>query len=302
MAPRADILDQAAGLRRLLGTDGVRLRSVAFLGPDPALTATACASLAFALVQRGGDVCVLDECAGPHTVAGQFGITPRAGLAEVVSGEIGLNSAIIRGAGGIGLLPAEGGMALAAASDQRQWSELADTFAQTPWQWILLPAGGDEPGFALTATRRVLVLPPGRQRLTEAYAIMKGVQRRQADAAWQVLVMQTADDGQAARLAAAIGETARRFLGIEASLLGGIPRDGRLEAATRAMRPLLDFAPEAPAAGAFRAVAETMSGWPPDVDSIDARVFWQRLGLFSRMHAAVSRPSHWRPRHGRASG
>lgn len=303
MVPRVDQHDQATGLRRLLGVERSSLRSVAFFGADAGLTAAACASLAFALAQRGGSVCVIDELPGPHNVAGQLGVSPRAGLAEVLRGAIGLNDAMAAAGAGVRLLSAERGMPMAARTDERFWIDLAEDFADTAWEWLLLPAPADgHAGFALTAARRILVLPANRKHLTAAYALLKGVQQQQPDGAWQVLIMGAGSAEQAGQLASALSDTARRFLGIELGLLGSVPRDAKLDQAARAMRPLLEVAPDAPAAAAFRGLADTMAAWPLLATGMDARVFWQRLGLFSRMNGQPPRPQHWQARHGRVYG
>ena len=294
--------DQAAGLRRLLG-DRSALRTVGVFGVDAGLNAMAGASLAFALAQRTAGVCVLDEAPGPRNVAGQFGLAPRHGLADVLHGRLGLDEAMLTAPAGIGLLRVEQGMRWAAETDERVWSGLADDFARTDWSWMLLGSAADpRGGFALTAQRRLLVLPASRSRLTDSYAIIKSVQQEQPEGYWQVMLVNVTDEGRAALLADTLAETTRRFLGVDIGLLGLIPRDASLETAAKSMRPVLDAAPASPAANAFREVAETMHGWPPLEAGMDVRAFWQRMGLYGRLHGRPATPPQRQPRHGRVYG
>jgi flagellar biosynthesis protein FlhG len=300
MVRRADGDDQAAGLRRLLA-DRTALRTAGLFGPDAGLNAMASAHLVHALAQANAGVCVLDEAPGPRNVAGQFGLAPRHGLAEVLRGEVLLEEALLAAPAGAALLRA--GQGRMAGADERAWAMLADEFAATDWSWLLLAAPVEPRGtLALAASRRLLVLPASRARLTDAYAILKGVQQEQPDGVWQVLIMNVTDGGQAARLADSLADTARRFLGVELGFLGFVPRDPSLEQAARSMRPLLEMSPAAPAAAAFRELAEAMRAWPPLEAGMDARAFWQRLGLFSRLHGRASTPQPSPVRHGRAYG
>lgn len=298
----ADGGDQAAGLRRLLA-DRTALRTVGLFGPDVGLNATACAQLGHALAQANAGVCILDEAPGPRNVAGQFGLSPRHGVAAVLRGEAILDEVMQSGPAGIKLLRADQGMAGTAETDERGWAMLADDFAATEWSWLLLAAPADpRDALALTASRRLLVLPASRARLTEAYAILKGVQQAQPDGLWQVVIMNVTEGERAAQLADSLADTARRFLGVELGFLGFVPRDPKLDQATRSMRPLADISPASPAAVAFRELAEAMRGWPLLEAGMDARAFWQRVGLFSRLNDRSPPSQTPRVRHGRAYG
>ena len=293
--------DQAAGLRRLLGDRGA-LRTLGVFGLDATLNAMVCANLAFTLASRAAGVCVFDEAAGPRNVAGQFGLAPRYGLADVLQGRLGLDQAMLTTPSGIGLLRVERGMRSAAETDERVWAGLADDFARTDWAWLLLGSATDpRGGFALTAQRRLLVLPASRSRLTDSYAIIKSVQQEQPEGYWQVVIANVVDHGRAALLADTLADTARRFLGVDIGMLGLIPRDASLDMAARTMRQVLDVAPTSPAANAFRDIAETMHGWPTLVAGMDARAFWQRMGLYGRLRG-VPPPHQSLSRHGRAYG
>jgi flagellar biosynthesis protein FlhG len=294
--------DQAAGLRRLLGEQH-NFRVLGLFGPDPALNASAAAGLAHALTQRGDQVCLIDEAPGPHNVAGQLGLTPRHGLADLARGSIhAVAEALIHLPDGPALLRAEQGLAHAAAADDRHWNRLADDFAASAGQWLLLAAPADErPCLALAAPRRILVLPAAKTRLTEAYALLKSAHHKQADASWQALFMSAGAEPRAELLMAALNETSQRFLGIEIGLLGAVPKDAQLDLAVRSMRPIHQVAPAAPAAQAFRQLAERLADQPGA--GLDARLFWQRLGLFSRLNRPTRPQTLTRHvQHGRAYG
>lgn len=290
--PRLELEDQASGLRRLLG-EQQKFRPVGIFGPDPSLNASAAAGIAFALTQRGGHVCLIDEAPAPHNVAGQLGLTPRLGLAELAQGYQTLHNCLVGIPEGPYLLRAEQGLAWVAQADDRNWSRVAEDFSASSWEWLLLSAPADErPSLALTTPLRILVLPASKPRLTEAYTLLKAANRKQSDANWLAMFMNVTDVERSDQLMASLNKTSQRFLGIEISLLGAVPKDEKHDMAIRSMRPVHQVAPSAPAAIAFRQAAERLHE-ATFIAGMDARTFWQRLGLFSRLNRPPrSQPTH----------
>lgn len=293
MVRRHEPDDQAAGLRRLLG-DQNTLRTLGIFGPDAELNAVAGANLAFALSHRGGNVCLIDEAPGPRNIAGQFGLSPRHNLTEVLHGRLTLDEALTPAPGDLQLLAAGQGFTQVSETDERTWNRLSDDFAGHDWEWLVLAApADDQPSLALAAPLRVLVLPTVKSRLTEAYVILKAAHRRQPDARWLTLFMNATDDDKVGQLDTALNETARNFLDIELGLLGALPKDGQLDMANRALRPVLETAPASPAAQAIRILAERLHNASDQSAQPDARLFWQRMGLFSRLN----QQPRYQPRH-----
>lgn len=292
--------DQAAGLRRLLG-DRAALRAVGLFGPDAELNAIAGANLAYALSQRGGNLCLIDEAPGPHNIAGQFGLMPRQGLTEVLHGRLHLDEAMTNGPG-LHLLKADQAFAETSETDELTWNRLGEDFVRQDWEWLMLAAPADErPSLALAAPLRLLILPAVKNRLTEAYAVLKAAHRRQPDTRWLAMFMNAADDDKTLQLMSALNETAKRFLDIELDLLGAVPKDAQLDGAARAMRPVAELSPGAPSSQAFRLLAERLHDQPSSGIQPDARGFWQRMGLFSRLNRQP-RPTNRHVQHGRAYG
>lgn len=274
--------DQASGLRRLLG-DRSRLRTLGLFGPDAHLNALAGANLALALAQRGNATCLIDEAPGPHNAIGQFGLSPGRGLADVLHNGTGFDDALLPAAENLHLLPAEHGLTLASDLDERYWNRTGAGFVRRDWDWLLLAAPDDDrASLALTAPLRLLVVPPQKARLTEAYAILKAAHHKQPDARWLLLAMNAGHDS-ATGLATSLNEAAQRFLGVELGLLGAIPGDAQFDRSVRSMRPLLEAAPASASAQALRQAADSLHDvLQPEVTQ-DVGSFWQRLGLFSRL-------------------
>lgn len=299
----SELQDQATGLRRLLG-EHEQLRTLAIFGPDARLNAAAASSLAFALARRGSRVCVIDEAPAPHNLTTHLGLTPRFTLADVARRGISFADALSTGPGEIRVLTAPHGFDWASGIAEADWARMGEAFSRMGSEWLLLTAPvPDTPSLALAAEQRVLVLPALKTRLTEAYAVLKAAHQRQPDGQWQTLVMNAASEERALQMAIALQETSAHFLDIEPMPFGAIPSDEKLDQAVRAMRPLLEMSPNAPAAMAFRNLAESMQSW--QWDRTDRETFWRRMGLLSRL-AMAHTTSMFTPqhdlRHGRLYG
>jgi flagellar biosynthesis protein FlhG len=293
--------DQASGLRRLLG-DRNTMRILGIFGPDAELNAIAAANLALALNLRGDKVCLIDEAPAPHNAISLSSQSPGYGLADVALGRLALDEAMTVPHDGLHLLKAPQGFDCAAETNDRIWNRIGEDFVRHDWEWLLLAAPADDrSSLALATPLRLLVLPAVKSRLPEAYVILKAAHNRQPDCHWLVLFMNTDDDGKVDQIMASLNETARQFLGIELELLGAIPKDAQLDAATRALHLVLEHAPGAPAAHAIRQAAARLHDKPAMTASLDARIFWQRMGLLSRMNQPPRYPKQ-NAQHGRAYG
>lgn len=298
----AETLDQAAGLRRLLG-EQESFHALGVFSPDNTLNASASASLAYALARRGSPVCVLDALPLPRNVAGCLGIPENPGLGDLARRRLPLAEALADAGANLCLIEARQGVTRVAATDEHAWREWGAGVEDLGPEWLILTADeSNDASLALSSTLRLLVLPAARNRLPEAYATLKAAHQRQPDGHWRVLVMDTASEQDARELMASLADTARRFLGIALDYAGSIPRDAHIEQAARALRPLLDLAPESPAAQAFRGLAETLPGWCEGQPALSAGLFWQRLGMFARLAQPALARARTRARHEPAHG
>ena len=99
-------VDQAAGLRRLLG-GGQQLQVVTFVaGCDGVGRSMAVANLGVALARLGKEVLIIDEHAQGDDIASAFGMTARHDLLNVVQREMPLSQVLLQPMLGLRVLPA----------------------------------------------------------------------------------------------------------------------------------------------------------------------------------------------------
>jgi flagellar biosynthesis protein FlhG len=259
-------LDQATGLRRLLGAGAVR--SITFTaGASASGRATVAANAAFALARRGSRVCVLDEGAG-RGVAARFGLHPEHDLAAVVERDRQLAEVLVDGPEGVRFVAAARGMRLLARLPVEEETRLSRAFAELdPAPDLLIadaPAAGGVPvpRAALAAGEIVVVVSGAADAITEAYALMKRLTWDFARRRCHVVVNRVRDRGRAEAIFANLQGTAARYLGVELRWLGWIPEDECVRKAERLHQPVIGAFPESSAAQAFRDLAETVANWP----------------------------------------
>ncbi len=280
--------DQAAGLRRMMG-QAPRFLPLGLCGTDPLLTALATAHLAYALNARGLPVWVVDEAAAPRNAATCFGLPLRWTLDQVLRQGGTAGSAVRTVVPGLSCLAIGGGMAWLGSMPEGQWQRTVDALTMLPEQpqCLLLHAspGAEAGSLAMCARDRLLVLPQGRSALTQAYALMKGVQRLYPSERWHVLVMQAKDEATARETFAALASTAQRFLDLRPRWLGSVPRDSALTEAGRRMLTVQEIPADKPGVQAFRRLAEALATLLIGAGMYQPTEFWLKMWMFSRLTA-----------------
>jgi flagellar biosynthesis protein FlhG len=237
-------LDQAAGLRRMLGRPALRVLPL-LSAMDGAAQAALALRLAAALSQLGSRVVLLDASRGE--VAAALGLRqPGSDLLQLLQGEKEFAEVALAAPEGLRVVPAERGIAALGSGSEGAFDQLFGAFAalREPADLVLLNCA---PGDARTACRAahggrelVLALNTAAESVTGAYALIKAARRQGAPQGFRLLFAE-ASRSEAGPLFARMREAARRFLAVELSDGGAIPRT--------------------PAADAARGVANASFGW-----------------------------------------
>jgi flagellar biosynthesis protein FlhG len=236
-------LDQAAGLRRMLGRPAVRVLPLAS-SMDGAAQAALALRLAGALLQLGNRVVVLDASRGE--VAAALGLAARRDLLELLQGEKEFADVALAGPEGLRVVPAARGIDLLEQAGAARYHDLFGAFAalSEPADLVLLNcAPGDvHPACRAASGGRevVLALQTDAESVTDAYALIKTALRRDGQHSFRML-FSGASPLEAGPLLGRMSAAALRFLEVELRSGGVIPRTG--------------------AGAACRAVANASYGW-----------------------------------------
>ncbi|MFZ5766029.1 MAG: MinD/ParA family protein [Thermodesulfobacteriota bacterium] len=242
-------------------------------------------NLAYCLAQKEKRVLILDADLNLANVDVLLGLTPRYNLHHVLLGEKSLRDILVKGPGGISILPASSGiLELAELTEEQKLyflAEMAEMGEQTDIVLIDTAAGINKNViyFTLAAQERIIVLSPEPTSLTDAYAMIKVLSSRHDVKKFRILVNCAHSEKEALAVFRQLTAVADRFLDtVSLDYLGHIPLDSKLPQAVRNQRLLVVASPQSPAAHHFAKLAalladETIS---PHCDG-NIKFFWQGL-------------------------
>ncbi|MFA7317571.1 MAG: P-loop NTPase [Sulfuricella sp.] len=286
--------DQAAGLRRLLSGDFVRIVTLTS-GRRGVGKTTALINLAAALAKRGKQVMVLDEHQGAHSVVGMLGLTPYYDLGHVVRRERSLEQVMWSGPEGIMVVPAGQGVQSLAVLGAEEQVSLVHAFGQLslPVDVVLVDAVAGVAShvlpLSLGAQELVLVVDPRPASMTDAYALIKVLNQGFARRSFHIIVNRVASPEEGEAVFSNVASVASRFLKVSLDYMGCVPLDEKLHRATQLGRSAVDAFPATAAAQTFRDLAEAVDQWPyPDGEGGQLESFMQRLIQTSRAAAGES--------------
>jgi flagellar biosynthesis protein FlhG len=282
-------MDQAMALRELTdrATDRTRrhVQVVAVTSGKGGVGKTnVVANLALALSLAGKRVLVLDADLGLGNLDVLLGLIPRYTLEHVLAGEKRLAEVLVRGPGGMLILPASSGVQDLTSLTREQQIVLQGELEQASVDIdvLLLDTGAGISSnvlfFAVAAQEILVVASPEPTSITDAYAVMKVLSHRFSERHFRLLVNMARSEREAREVYRKIGKVADRFLDISIDYVGYIPLDDHVQKAVCKQQSVVDAFPHAPASQAFHRVATAVRNWEPSVSPKGSvQFFWQRL-------------------------
>jgi flagellar biosynthesis protein FlhG len=279
-APELSLI-RNTGLERLLRP----VRVIAVTGGKGGVGKTSVAvNLAAALARRGRRVVLMDGDLGLANADVLLGLSPPYTLAHVLSGERSLEEVLVEAPQGFPLLPGASGCADLAQLAAEAHLSLVRAFSALPLPLDTLlidTAAGLGHGvlqFSQAAQHVVVVLCDEPASLTDAYALVKVLNRRHGVRRFQVLTNLTRGERAGEQLFERFARVAARFLDVTLEYAGEIPADEAVRRAVRAQRTVLEAYPASPAARGFKNLAARADTWAiPEGPRGNIEFFVERL-------------------------
>lgn len=290
--------DQAEALRRIAGSapssppplvPGFRTRVLAITSGKGGVGKTNLSvNLSYALMELGRRVILLDADVGLANVDVLLGTVPPAHLGQVLAAdaEVIMTDLVYTGPGNLRLIAGAAGIGEPADLPDAVVQKLIRGFQGLDGSadFLILDTGagiGRLVTELLTAADEVvLVTTPEPTALTDAYAVVKTLVRRQPGARIGLVVNQALGREEAHLAAQRLRSTVLRFLNVPLDVLGYVPQDAAVPRAVREQTPFFLNAPTCPAAQSVRTIARQLAG-------VDAQR--PRIGLFfHRLARALS--------------
>lgn len=259
-------VDQAAGLRRLLGTAGLQV--ITFVaGCEGVGRSVTIANLGVALARLGREVLIIDEHSSSDDISASFGMAATHDLLNVVQRESSLAQVLLRPMAGLSILPAAKAARKLGRMSLPQQQTLVDAMSglERSIDVILVDASMAHPNgfspFGLVSQETVVVLSGSGASITEAYSLIKKVSQAFSRRHFRILVNKVRSLTDARSIYENIAQVATQRGIATLDYAGAIPLDESLRLAAQLCRPVLFQAPESPAASAFRDLAADLQYW-----------------------------------------
>ena len=229
------------------------------------------ANMAYIMATRFGlRVMVLDADLGLGNMDVLFNIRPAHTLQDVLTGKMRLSEILVKGPGGILILPAASGVEEMTSLSSEQNLLLLEEFENLSLDLDILlidtGAGISENvlTFNLASRETVVVVTPEPTSRTDAFALMKVLFRRQPEKPFLFLANMVRDRQEGVALFELVSKVADNYLpGLGLSFAGHLPADPSLTQAVRSQRAVAEMLPGAPFSKSMEQVVRTLLARPP---------------------------------------
>lgn len=268
----ANYSDQAEGLRKMARMKPVRAIAVTS-GKGGVGKTNIAANLGITLAVMGRQVLLFDADMSLANVDVLLGLHPRYNLSHVLSGERELDEILVRGPGGLVIIPSSSGVQRMAELSQIEQAGIVRAFSEFNQDFDFLivdTAAGiasDVVTFARACQDVAVVVCDEPTSLTDAYAFIKLLNREHGVFRFQIIANMVNNAQQGRVLFDKLCRVTDRYLDVTLNLLGSIPHDNFLRRAVQKQSAVVQAFPQSPAAQAFRQLAQRVDALPVDWES-----------------------------------
>jgi flagellar biosynthesis protein FlhG len=248
-------------------------------------------NLAIALAALGKRVIVLDADLGLANVEVLMGLSSFYNLQHVIDGEKTIMQILVKGPGGIEIVPGTSGLAklahLDAAARQNVLDGLKELQERADFIIIDTMAGISQNvvRFAAAADEVLVVTTPEPSAIVDAYATIKTVCTLREEAVFNVIINMVASDQQAQAVMANLSRVAQQYLSRSLTYLGCVPRDPHVTQSIMQTQPFLLRFPNAPASKAIEGLADKIARQRAESEQT-------RIGFFRRVAQSLGLASN----------
>ena len=283
LAYNATGLNQAVGIKRMTNVRPVKVISVTG-GKGGVGKTSVTVNLAVALAEQGHSVMLMDADLGLANIDVMLGLKPHKNLSHVLSGEAEITDILVEGPGGIQIVPASSGTQAMSQLSPAEHAGLIQAFSQIGQQidYLIIDtaAGISDTVVSFTqASQDILfVVCDEPTSLTDAYALMKVLNKDYRLNRFRVLANQVRSPAEGREVFQRLARVCERFLDVTLDYVGSVPFDEHLRKAIKKQRAVMELFPRSPASMALRQLAKKVETWPlPVAPGGHIEFFMERL-------------------------
>lgn len=247
-------------------------------------------NLALTLAREGQRVLLLDGDTDLANVSIMLGRYPEKTLAQVIEGQCSLRDVIMSAPYGLDIVPGASGVQACLDLDGQQSVQLLKSLAQLErrYDYVLIDtaAGLQSVGLHMIAAAAMacVVVTPDPTSLTDAFSLLKVLQRRGYRRTPSVVVNMARGASQAQSVYQRFNAAAQRHLGMSLHYLGAVWRDETIEQSIQSQRPVALMPESDPSCRQFQTLADMLvvrfGQLPPRKAGIAA--YWHRVSSRGR--------------------
>lgn len=225
-------------------------------------------NLAVALSELGRRVMILDADLGLANLDILLGLSVNKTIENVLQGECDLRDVMVKGPGGVQIVPASSGTQRLSQLSSMEHAGLIQAFSDVEDEIDVLiidtAAGISDTvmSFVKAAQEVVMVVTDEPTSITDAYAEMKLLNRDYDIFRFRILanMVKSPQDGNA--LFSKLSKVTDRFLDVAMQYIGAIPHDDAIKRAVQRQKAVVEAYPRSKAATSFRTLAKKVDNWP----------------------------------------
>ena len=225
-------------------------------------------NLSVCLAEMGRRVALLDADLGLANIDVLLGLRPKRNIEDVLAGNCSLMDIMLTGPGGIRIIPASSGTQRMTTLGAMEHAGLIHAFSEISQQIDVLvidtAAGISDSvvSFVRAAQEILVVVCDEPSSITDAYALIKLLNREYAVDRFRVVANMTRSVHEGRNLFNKLEQVTERFLDVTLQYVGSIPFDEAVRKAVQRQRPVVDLSPRSKAAIAYRQLAQKVDLWP----------------------------------------
>ncbi len=241
------------------------------------------ANLAIGLRRLGKRVLVFDADLGLCNIDVLLGLNPKFNISHILSGQKSLSEVLVEGPEGILILPASSGMEELTNLDEFQRLKLLDEFdaLDIDIDFLLVDTSAGVSSnvmfFCIAVQEKIVVVTPEPTSLTDAYALIKVLNRNYDEKDFSVVVNDVKGPEEALSVFRTLQRATEQFLNISLDYLGFVPTDNNIPRAVRQQKPLLVYNPQSPASKAFMDLSKRINNYNGVKPGGNVQLFFSHL-------------------------